>query len=129
MSEDLTRADVPGMLVAILDLATAGAGRLAPAHLSREDVRIVSEHIGAAAFERQPYGSAWKWQCPACGAWDFGPNIPIEQAVRTWLHGGRLPGAPMLAGACLACEHATHPTGVDVVDPDDVADYLKSRGK
>ncbi|MFD9038728.1 hypothetical protein [Streptomyces bottropensis] len=128
MEQPLTRAEVPGMLVAALGLATAGSGRLAPAHLRTSDVKIVSEYIGAADVERQPYGSAWKWKCPACGAWEFGPTLPIEEAVQTWLHGGRLPPGALLAGVCLACEHTTDPTGLDIVDPDDVADYLKTNG-
>lgn len=106
----LRAADVPGMLAAAIDLATAGPLMLAPAHLSRADVAVVAEHIGAATFERQ-LGGGFRFQCPACGRWDFGPTMPLEQAVRVWLHGGRLPSAALLAGACLACEHATQPQG------------------
>ncbi|QDN54217.1 hypothetical protein [Streptomyces sp. S1D4-20] len=109
----LRSADVPGMLAAAFDLATAGSGRLAPAHLSRADVAIVAEHIGAADFERLPDGG-FRFQCPACDVWDFGPTMPLEQAVRVWLHGGRLPPAALLAGACLTCEHATQPQGRDL---------------
>ncbi|MFJ8785796.1 hypothetical protein [Streptomyces sp. NPDC102476] len=106
----LRSADVPGMLAAAYDLATAGSGRLAPTHLSRADVAIVAEHIGAADFERLP-GGGFRFQCPACDVWDFGPTMPLEHAVRVWLHGGRLPSAALLAGACLTCEHATQPQG------------------
>ncbi|MGW2421364.1 hypothetical protein ACWC0C_19320 [Streptomyces sp. NPDC001709] len=106
-------AYVPGMLAAAYDLATAGSVRLAPAHLSRADVAIVSEHIGAADLERLPDGG-FRFQCPACHEWDFGPTMPLEQAVRVWLHGGRLPPAALLAGACLTCEHATQPQGRDL---------------
>ncbi|MFJ2628995.1 hypothetical protein ACIO6T_37975 [Streptomyces sp. NPDC087532] len=109
----LCSADIPGMLAAAFDLATAGSGRLTPAHLSRADVAIVAEHIGAAAFERLP-GGGFRFQCPACSVWDFGPTMPLEQAVRVWLHGGRLPSAALLAGACLTCEHATQPRGRDL---------------
>jgi hypothetical protein len=126
--ENLSRADVPGMLVAALDLATAGSGRLAPAHLNITDVQIVSNYIGAAGVNRLANNGAWQWKCPSCGGWEFGPTIPIEEAVCTWLHGGRLPAAPMLAGACLTCEHITSPTGVDVVDPDDLCSRCKGTG-
>lgn len=109
----LHSTDVPRMLVAAYDLATAGSGQLAPGHLSLEDVAIVAEHIGASHFEQLP-GGGFRFQCPACDLWDFGPTMPLERAVRVWLHGGRLPPAALLAGACLTCEHATHPQGRDL---------------
>lgn len=124
--EQLAHADVPGMLVVTLDVDPAGPHALwAREPLRVSDVEIVSEYIGAADSRQGPLG--WEWKCPRCGGWEFGPTMPIEAAVRTWLHGGRLPRAALLAGACLYCEHATQPSGLDVVDPDDVAAYLKRR--
>ncbi|MET7363217.1 hypothetical protein ABZS76_32935 [Streptomyces sp. NPDC005562] len=113
-----TKADVPGMLAAAYDLASSGSGRLAPAVLRREDVAVVAEHIGAAEFERQPNGGSFRFRCPACGVWEFGPTEDLYTAVNVWLKGGRLPAAPLLGGACLACEHITSPAGRNVVEED-----------
>lgn len=109
-----TAADVPGMLLAAIDLATAGSGRLAPAHLPQADVEQAARHFGAAGCERTLSG--WRFRCPAdaCGGWDFGPTLPIGTYVRTWLHGGRLPGGVLGGAACLDCGHITAPRAVDV---------------
>ncbi|MGW1436815.1 hypothetical protein ACWD7M_16390 [Streptomyces griseus] len=81
--------------------------------LRREDVEIISVHIGAAEFEETPDGG-YRFRCPECGVWDFGPTMVLDHAVNIWLKGGRLPSAAVLAGACLTCEHATQPEGRDV---------------
>lgn len=88
-----------------------------------DDVRQIAAHISAAAFRPDPDQefsvSGWKMQCPACGGWDFGATATLREAV-LWLHGGYLPPAPLLGGACLECEHATSPPGRELPDPEDL---------
>lgn len=64
----------------------------------------VALHIGAAGVDHDNV-----MQCPACKRWDFGPTMTLaDLAVYA---DGYLPGAPLLRGVCLDCEHATDPVG------------------
>lgn len=74
----------------------------------REDLQArVATHIGAK--ELLPDGTM---RCPACGRLDFGPTMTLD-ALAVY-EGGYLPGAPLLAGACLDCGHITEPIAVEI---------------
>ncbi|WP_446046023.1 hypothetical protein [Streptomyces olivaceus] len=88
----------------------SGSPGLAPA-----DVGRVARHFGAA--EHEVAGAGWRFRCPSCAGWDFGPTLPLVTYVRIWLHGGRLPGGILGGAACLDCGHITSPAAVDVPIP------------
>ncbi|WP_217226028.1 hypothetical protein [Streptomyces anulatus] len=73
----------------------------------------MARHFGAdgQAFT----GSGWRFRCPSCAGWDFGPTLPLATYIGVWLHGGRLPGGSLGGGACLDCTHITNPSPVDVL--------------
>ena len=70
----------------------------------------VARHIGSRLTEDG------KMVCPACGGDDFGPTMPLDTLEKLF-ELGHLPGAPILAGACLSCEHITEPA-TDWGEPD-----------
>lgn len=111
---ELTKADVPGMLTAVIGLAKSGRIDMAPAWVDERDVRIIAGHIGAADIRITTTCHRWQMQCPACGAWDFGTGVPLEQVVKTWLEGGRLPAGVMIRPVCMTCEEITDPAGRDI---------------
>lgn len=82
------------------------------ADLAPADVERAARHFGAAAHERADCG--WRFCCPSCAGWDFGPTLPLVTYVRVWLHGGRLPGGALGSAACLDCGHITSPHPVDI---------------
>lgn len=114
MTTPLSREDLPGLLAAALAVAHHGPHNLAPAIPSEADVACIAAHIGADGIRLDDQPVRWEMRCPHCGVWDFGPTLPLTDAIRIHLHGGYLTGAPLLAGACLACPHTTHPTAHDL---------------
>lgn len=81
--------------------------------VSAEELWTLKTHLGAKAV--RPDGTM---QCPACGAWDFGPTDTIETAVRVWLRGGVLPAGGVLGGVCMTCELITNPDRVTAPEAD-----------
>lgn len=64
-------------------------------------IERVAEHIGAAQVVED------KMKCPECGG-DFGPTLSLGNL--SYYTDGYLPGAPLLMGVCLDCDHTTKPT-------------------
>lgn len=62
----------------------------------------VAAHIGASELLDDG-----RMRCPACAALDFGPTASMEALAH--YRDGYLPGAPLLAGVCMSCEHTTSP--------------------
>lgn len=60
----------------------------------------VARHLGTTVTH------AGTMPCPACGG-DYGPTIPLHLLSGYQL--GYLPGAPVLVGVCLDCEHIHRP--------------------
>jgi hypothetical protein len=80
----------------------------------------VARHIGSRLA-----ADGHKMICPACGGDDFGPTSSLH-GLRIFKE-GHLPGAPMLAGACLSCGHITEPA-TDWGEPGgDVPDRLDEK--
>lgn len=65
----------------------------------------VAAHIGAASVDAEG-----RMTCPKCGG-DFGPNDTWRSLAV--YEDGFLPGAPLLVGVCLDCEHTTEPKAFD----------------
>jgi hypothetical protein len=63
----------------------------------------VAVHLGTTL------SSTGEMPCPKCEG-DFGPTIPLYALGVYQL--GYLPGAPLLLGVCLDCDHITEPAAL-----------------
>ncbi|MDQ1041544.1 hypothetical protein QFZ75_008046 [Streptomyces sp. V3I8] len=82
--------------------------------LDRVQVMMVAAHIGADGADKTDSG--WRFKCPACKAWDFGPNGSLVTAVTLYAESGYLPSGVLLGGVCMSCEHITTPEPREIED-------------